>query len=348
MMPPSIFVNAALTTRSGSAPAIASAVHGPVRLDPGTGANPVEFFKIQQEVGYKGIQSDPEAITVAYRLDSGASDDTLHAQKIQFQTTGTPNLTAGTATPVVFDDGELDEAKIIIAEGQGAAHSPGDAVVYFIRNEATSPAESFRALMLRPGGSALEIGSLTGTVGTYSPREAAMIAVKTLPSNGDITANPGWAGRFQHVFITEFRFLDSAGSKALRHRVFDMSLNAADGACFAPAVDGTTAPCEIDTGQDADATDLRLVTDAETLGAFFIQGGHLWYNEFYGGSWYPRTGEFPGPQLVDNLEPASVAALFLFEGSCSSPETLPGCSIFYTKIIDPGGSERLFARIRNP
>ncbi len=349
---PVLFVNALQTTRTGTAPAIGSSDAGAVLVDSSVTTVLVDFFVLQQEVGYKGIQSNPNAVTVAYKHEVTALQDTLKSKKITFVPGAAPSLTIpGAANAVAFPENTLAAADVIVAEAGSAQAAAGDAALYFIKDAAVAPQESRRAVMLRPGGTELEIGSLVGAVGTYSPREAVGMKIVTVPRNADIANSPGWAGAAQHVFLTEYRYLDSQGSTALRHRVFDMTKAAADGACFSPAVDGSTKPKDIDSGQDTDAQSPEVFASGSVVGAYFMQGGHIWYNEFDGAAWYAASASSTGPQLVDNSNPAPVDTAgyswSVFPNAYVEPRGLAGSAVFFSKILNPGGSDRLFARIRN-
>jgi hypothetical protein len=340
---PTLHAAAVQTTRTGTAPLMTNAVSTAVHVDGATGLYPVDFYTVQQEVAYRGVQSDQNVITVGYRHDAGISTDTFRIRKMTFAAATPPTFTPGTETVIAFPDGTLAEGDVVVAEGGSVGATGGDVMVYFIRDAAFAPAESRRACMIRPGSAtALEIGSLTGTVGTYSPRETVSLVVRTLPPNEDITANPEWAGRSQHVFLTEYRYLDSAGSLALRHRVYDMTTGAPDATAFTPVA--TVSPTDIDVVQDQDAVIVGILTSGETVGLTFEQAGHVWYNEFNGTQWYP----IPGPELVDHLEPALVTRTFLFANPTAlQPGGLLRSAVFFEKTIDAPGSGRLLGRIHD-
>jgi hypothetical protein len=359
--PPSIpmsvvFGNAIQTTRSGSALPFASTTAGALRVDTSTSGAPAMGTLLQQEIGYKGIQSDPNTVSLAYRLDDVSGNDTLRLNKVIFSPGTPPLFNRGTETIVHFPIGTLDLSKVVVAEGGGGTGAAGDAVLYYVKDVATVAPSSFRAIQNR-GGTELTIGSLQGAAGSYEAREAVSVSVITTPANEDITGTPAWTGTQQHVFLTEYRYLDSAGSTALRHRVLDLTAGGTDADNFNPVVDGTAPPADLDTGQDTSVSELRLLADGSRVGAFFVQGGHLWYNEWSGAVWYARTTESPGPQLVDDLNPALVNLVTgppdyynwkLYESSLrGSPPGLFGSQVLYAKVIDPGGSLRLFIRMRN-
>jgi hypothetical protein len=283
------------------------AVSGPFQVDQGTiGSQPVTDFTVQAETGYGGFQSNRNVLTLAWEQASVVGVDTLNYDTVVV-TPGSPPVAAPGGAPgtVDFNPAGLSLPAVTVLDGGGAGGTAGSPILYFVRDARASAPTSVRAYQERPGvATPLELGSLTGpTGGTYHPSEALQIRALTTPRNADVVNHPDWAGRFHHVFITEYRHLDSAGSTALRHRVFDKdSMAVAGGDRFTPAADGATPPSTVDAGFDLSPIWLGTAQDADTVGLFFVQGDHLRYNEFSSAT----SGWMAAPATIDDRWPEPV------------------------------------------
>lgn len=170
-----------------------------------------------------------------------------------------------------------------------------------------------------------------------------------------------------HLFLREQKTAEAAGAgMALRTRVFDTSDNGLPfGDSFFPNAGTTYAdPFDldlplVDPAPSDDAEVVGYAVDADVVGVFFIETGHIWYQEYYAEDndvlslrWVNDTG-VSTPLLVDDdvtAESESDAAISTFELFCAptgSCATLHGATVFFTKLADDGTlNRRLRVRIR--
>lgn len=170
-----------------------------------------------------------------------------------------------------------------------------------------------------------------------------------------------------HLFLREQKTSVAAeAGMALRTRVFDTSDNGLPfGDSFFPNAGATfAAPFDldlplVDPAPSEDAEVVGFAVDGDVVGVFFVETGHIWYQEYH-----PEDGDVLSlrwvndsgvstPLLVDDdvtAESESDAAISTFElfctrtGSCS---TLHGATVFFTKLADDGTlNRRLRVRIR--
>ncbi len=305
---PALWARVLRTTAPGVTPrGLSQDLSIPLRIDSDAGALAVGGFAPPQDLQYMGFQTNPSAYTVAWKQDASGSVDTLRYNSITADLTPeppvTPSLSRGASEgTVTFPDLTLDLASIRVTDGGGGGGSAGAAYIYYVRNAQTGTHESYRAFQLSTStGVETNVGSLMlDPSADYQPREAVRIEVVTTPYNSDVAGSPDWPGSCQHIYLNEYRFLDSAGSKAWRTRRFlKDSTEAIPGDRFIPPASGSAlaaAPDGIDAGVDRDAEPLFLGDYGSGACAFFRQGGNVFYNEFdpQGGSWYACA------TLVDN------------------------------------------------
>ncbi|MHC4601515.1 MAG: hypothetical protein ACYS47_21180, partial [Planctomycetota bacterium] len=339
-----LWMNVIQTPRIASPPALGLAVSGAVRVDQALGGQAVTDFTVQAETGFGGFQSDRDRIGLAWAQSSGAGLDTLRFNTASVTLGSPPAAAIGSEGSVDFNLGTLSIPTVTVLDGGGLGGTPGAPILYYVRDARSSAPTSVRAYQYRSGAGEIEVGSLAGGIGgTYHPREAQQVRALSTPRNDDVVNHPDWAGLAHHVFVTEFRFLDSAGSIALRHRIFDKNSTAIGGADrFTPVADGVTPPATVDTGVDVGPIWLGTAQAGETVGLFFEQGDHVWYNEFDAAS----RSWLANPALVDDRrpEPATFPGLLLpFDRD--DPDDLHGAAVYWRKSFSSTTS-RLFIRAR--
>ncbi|MHC5036881.1 MAG: hypothetical protein ACYTHM_06180 [Planctomycetota bacterium] len=343
----SLWVNVIQTPRDASPAPIASAVSGAVRVDQGGPGGPgVPAFQSQAEVGFGGFQSNRFMVNLAWQEDAAAGIDTLRFSSLTVTPGLPPTVARGSEGNIDFNDGTLVMSTVILADGGGVGGTPGAPILYYIRDARTSLPASLRAYQFRPGVGETEVGTLAGGPGgIYQLCEATQIRLLTTPRITDTVALPDWAGYLHHIFITEFRYLDSQGSQALRYRLYDKtSVATGAGDRFTPVADGVTPPLTLDAGMDQTPMWLGAGVDGDTVGIFFSQGDHIWYNEFSGVS---RTW-LPALALIDDRwpEPAVFPGV-LFPYSTTTANDLHGAAVFWGKNFSGAGLvNRLFIRVR--
>ncbi len=370
------------TTTSGTAPAIGTrtAGTGAVQLDAVTsGANTtgdqVQQFKMQGNVGpgCSGVQSDRFSWHLIWQQDNNPDTlDRLRTRKVTFTpsaTTANPvALTLGTERTEDFNAGELANTQsaaspggwgaVTGADGGGTGGTTGELILYYVRNitaTASTLPPSFRAFQKIGNGTPRQIGSLVG--GTGAARECVDLRVVLTPTSADTTGSPDWAGTGHHIFLSEIRD-DNPGSGAgnevaMRHRFYDINSTASPiENRFIPAVSSSSAPATLDNvGGGTTSFAPAALTDGSggTLGAFWAQGGHLWYQQWHpvSRSWLTRSGLIT-PELVDNHASEAVQGLGI--GIHSLPTdpcaNLRRFILFYLKP-DNAGTNRWHARIRD-
>ncbi len=344
---PALWVNVIQTPRTDTPPDLGDAVTGAYRVDqaPGSGPPVEEDFTVQRELGFGGVQSDRNVVNLAWQQDETGSVDTLRFNSITVTLGSPPSAVRGSEGSVDFNDTGLVMKEVHLMDGGGSGGTPGAPLLYYIRDARSSAPASRRLYQYRSGAGEMEIGSLAGTTaGTWHPRQAwDGLRVITTPRNADVTGRPDDAGRYHHVFVREYRYLDR-GELALRHRRFDKHSTAAWGERFLPPADGATAPAEIDTGVDLTATRLGDAVDGDRVGVFFHQGEHIWYNEFDPG----RAAWRSDPALVDDVFPEAVQLRgLLLPFLKDDPDDLEGTAVYWTKDFSTGTPvHRMFLRLK--
>lgn len=167
-----------------------------------------------------------------------------------------------------------------------------------------------------------------------------------------------------HLFFREQKTSVAAGTgMALRTRAFDTSDNGLTfGNSFTPnAGDSFADPFDldlplIDPAASEDAEVRGITVEEDSVGVFFTETGHIWYQEFHDNGaalgWINDTG-VSTPLLVDDDVTAesesddTIASFELFVTRTGTCSTLHGATVFFTKIADDGTfNERLRVRIR--
>jgi hypothetical protein len=325
-----------------------------LRLDTDATTLAVEGFLLPQDLAWRGIQADPSVFTAVWKQDA-AGADTLRFNTVTADLTpawpSPPTLAAGaTEGTIGFIDGELALSGVTVTDNGGAGGTPGTAALYYVRDAQTGTHASFRAFQYNTATSVeTNIGSLTvDPADDIQPQEAMEIRVVSVPANTDTVGAPGYAGSIQHIFLREYRYHDSAGTAAWRHRsFFKNATSTAPGDRFTPPADGSTAaapPSTVDSLLDRDAQLLYLGTYGESVCAFFRQGGNLFYNEYIvsGARWWDAA------TLVDNEgagEGLPADPVIFGQVRVDAPGSYAGCLVLWTRTL-AGGQTRLFARIR--
>lgn len=379
-----LWTRAIQLTRTGTAPAINTRTSGSgaqqvdaITTGSGTTGDQTQQFKFQAGLGYRsqGFQSNRYAMHLIWHQDNNPDTlDRVRTRQVTFApSSGVGNpaaLTLGTERTQDFNAAELANTGTAASpggfgvvngvDGGGIGGTSGELNLYYVRNitasASTAPA-SFRAFQKIAGGTPREVGSLIG--GTGSSRECAFVFAANTPANGDITGNPDWAGSMQHVLLQEARYDNTAnpgigGNVALRHRVFDKdSTNPTIESRFTPAATSTAPPADLDDPMGLTTTwpiggFQSAFGDGNTVGAIFVQGGEIWYNEFnpLTRTWY-QSGGAPKPELISHdgagfLFPVSVA---VNAPVGTADQDLRRFIVFWSRFV--GSTLRLRARVRD-
>jgi len=218
------------------------------------------------------------------------------------------------------------------------------------------------------GGTPSEISSDGSSFGTNTTSpdffQVEGFQVVCTPCDDDVTRNPGWAGRFVHIFIGELHSNDDP--VVLRHRVWDTQSTAIGlGDQFDPPLDlngsnrSQTPPVRIDGGLPNDVNDLAVVCDGTSIDAYMEIDGHIYYNEWRNNSW--RTdGGLSDPALVDHdttvaitrhpffFEGGDLAQWYVFEPQGRRDCPTRSCTVvaWVKRDLEAFGTETGFARLQ--
>jgi hypothetical protein len=362
----------------GTARSLANSVLGtPVRMNSDytttTNAPVVNEWEFQDLFFRYGHQSDVLRVNVLFTQDPDAAD----TDNLQLRTawmgpvldptgsappalasgagSGSDNLVWENDVDHVFWNGNpLDWAEAVDAGSGGAAH------VYFIGDGDGAPLiegigdDPESRLFHWDGTTTTEIGgdcpgTGAATLGFSNARQVQSYRV----IQGPVAADPGnHPASYHHVLIVEERSAPGTAA-ALRFRRTDTSASAT-GAGYWPPL--SEQPRTIDTGL-AEAVSLGSTTNApplvsgDTLGVFFMQANHLYYNEYsVGGEWYQESGQ-TRPELVDDVLATNLNG-FQWEGTfrvveSGTPDLLSGTLIFFWKMLPGSWQNRIFVRVKN-
>ncbi|GEM_PF-1410027 len=252
--------------------------------------------------------------------------------------------------------GQVMEHAVALDAGSGGIF------VYFIGDGDGTPLdegapfdENESRLFLWDGASAVEIsgdGEDTGVSTLGFPNARQVHDVRVVPTRF-VMGQGAHAASLHHVFISEARGAPGSAT-ALRHRRIDVQAGASGR--FLPLL--TEQPAGVDTGEPGDVMPLNMegppLVRGDDAAVFFLQNGHLYYNEWSDGTWYEADG-LPHPEIVDDCMETEVPGMGTW---CAIPFTFPETGpvdllshtmIFFTKQAFPDPSEpyRLFVRIRN-
>ncbi len=237
----------------------------------------------------------------------------------------------GDGTPLDEDPGDPSESRLFVWDGRMttpvAVEISGDCTDCGISTFGFSNSRQVRAFRVQPTA----FSAYTGAGTENNPPD------------------------YHHVIIIEER--DMPGSwAALRHRCFDLNSTAPQiQQKFFPAL--TQQPFTIDCDSPAESRMLNLWLQGpplnlrdNTLGVYFLQDGHIYYNEYTPGAattWYLENGA-TAPRMVDDESDGDVvwSAVYLvppFE--IGTWDILSGSAVFYVKTI--GSEDMLFVRVRD-
>lgn len=339
----------------------------------------VMSFAWQEGLSYVcGGQSDPDVMNLAW-AHPDTTGDRLFGCRITASRTApaapssVPFLVASSDGPVWAGAPPLNDSGFgfrIIDSGEGG----NVLAIYNLDVDATAGTD------IRVWASRTGRGAGSGPVDSnVDDREAGLQEMRLLgtPAGEEIGLYDAASGEDSehrphgftrvHLFLREQKSTVPTGAGlALRTRVFDTSDNGLPfGDSFFPGAGATfAAPFDldlplIDPAASEDAEVVGFAVDGDVVGVFFVETGHIWYQEYYSEDndvlalrWVNDTG-VSTPLLVDDDvtgESESDSAISTFElfstptGSCS---TLHGAAVFFTKLADDGTlNRRLRVRIR--
>ncbi len=357
-------------------PALGASLSAPVPVNAETDGFDVQNFAWQEGLAYVcGGQSDPDVMNLAWSHPDAAGDrlfsgKVLASREAPVAPAATPTLLAScdsavwALAPAVNDAGQ--EYRIIDSGEGGNVFA-----VYNIDIDATGSSD-IRVHARRTGLAAgsgpvdsnvdfREAGHQNFTlIGTPAGESIGLFDPVSDEDSGD---RPHGFSRI-HLFFREQKTSVAAGTgMALRTRAFDTSDNGLTfGNSFTPnAGDSFADPFDldlplIDPAASEDAEVRGITVEEDSVGVFFTETGHIWYQEFHDNGaalgWINDTG-VSTPLLVDDDVTAesesddTIASFELFVTRTGTCSTLHGATVFFTKIADDGTfNERLRVRIR--
>ncbi|MCE9580899.1 MAG: hypothetical protein K8T20_00125 [Planctomycetes bacterium] len=354
---------------------VSSTLSSPVNAIPDTDGFSINSFAFQDALGYIcGQQSDPDVMNLVVDHPDGVTDrlllsrltaDLLVPVSLGVTTTVLETDDLGTWTPAfnINDDGQ---AYKITDSGEG-----GNVFAVYASDVDSTGGTDIRVFAERTGFSS-GAGPIDSNVTFREANYQAFTFVSTPPgqeigvfdpvSGVDSEERPHGA-RSIHVFFREQKTSESSGNGlALRTRVFDTGDNGLSfGDSFVPNA-GTTYSGAfdldlpfIDPGLSEDAVVRGIAVDGDTVGVWFSETGHIYYQEFNPDSnlgWI-NDGGVSDPLLVDDDTDAEtgsnepVGFFHLFVARTCTCNTLHGATVFYSKTPDDfSTAERLHVRSR--
>ncbi len=325
-----------------------------------------------------GAQSDPDVMNLFFQHSDATGDVVRHARlTADFGATVTPGVAVTTFE--TFEDTEMalsgfdqpGEGRRFAATDAGEG---GEALCAYRKDIDGTAGTDYRAFARRTGSgsAAVEIDSastdrqvvpasirLVGTpagdeIGTYDPA-----------TGEDSAARPhGWT-RIHVLFFESNTSENSGQGYALRTRVYlaDADSSVPMGDRFSPSAGtGFAAPAEIslpfgDPDVNLDAEVRGFGTAGDTVGVWFTEQGHLYYQEYAddrrdeGSSGWIEAEGVADPALVDDDSAVELAQpipkVAIFSPTCTC-DTLHGAIAFWVKVLDPiSGHPRLQVRVRD-
>lgn len=356
-----------VTTRAGDAiPSESSATSAPIAPNADVDGYGVGWLRFQDGLGYVcGAQSDPDVMNLFVEHGSAAYD-----RVICFRLTAdlaVPPVPGVAVFPVTsFEEGEM-AAKFLNRENHNFAAadagSGGDAIAFYRADVDGTAGTDYRLFARRvgPAPATVEIGSAVD--GRQVPDQDFSVVVT--PAGGEIgtfdfasgedSPDRPHAARDVHLLFLEDRFTATPGvGPALRTRVFSGEADpvAPLGDAFAPPVG--QPPFDLDLpgiapGPLQSPVLIGAGRDGGSVGVWFRETGHFFYQEFDPGDRAWRTSEGVGdPALIDDDTPVEAEPQSLFVLHPEGCRSFHGAALFWGKDLDGSGtSYRLQVRIRD-
>ncbi|NUN49379.1 MAG: hypothetical protein HUU15_11185 [Candidatus Brocadiae bacterium] len=333
----------------------------------------VDWFMLQRGLGYLcGAQSDPDVLHVFFE-HSDPSGDVIFDARLVADLEAPIAPSASVSVLATFENMEMGLGSFV----QGGDLSPfsatdaggnGEALCVYRRDIDPSAAVDYRAFarVTGAGSAEVEIDSRDPVrqspgafrlIGTPSGSETGLYD----PATGDDSDDRphGWT-RVDVLFFESNTTETSGHGFALRARAFlaDSESTLPLGDRFAPPAGGGFLPpveLSLPWGDPDLGLDPRLVgtaTAGDTVGVWFTEQGHLYYQESDGdGRWRERDG-VSDPALVDDdtaVEvPAAPSPLPGFFASTCTCDRLRGAMVFWLKELDgASGHARIQVRVRD-
>jgi hypothetical protein len=297
----------------------------------GTGGVQVESTTYTEHTGSYGTYNFPNGtVTTGSELNNAGAFDA-----------GTTSTTAGLGDVVIIYSFNTDNTTSDGDLGHGSAGGGpqvfGDIRLY---------AKTFDGTI---GGTKVELGSGFDQKGAAT----SFTGLSATTANNDIVGYPNYSASYVHIFFNEARESNETTTLALRHRVYEVAARGVTGttidAQFSPSTKTSDfkKPNEIDNHvQDSPNFAEEVYTYGATVGVYFRQDGHYWYNE-WNGAWL-TDGLIITPQLIDNEHATNVNAAWTVTGDFAEACTdLSKAISIWTKADPTDGEFRLHVRVHN-
>lgn len=350
-----------VTTRAGAAlPPLTSATSAPLTPDVDVDGYGVGWLRFQNGLGYVcGAQSDPDVMNLFVEHGSASFD-----RVICFRLTADPAVppVPGAAVFPVdsFEDGEM-AARMLNRENRNFvaadAGSAGDAIAFYrIDVDATSGTD-FRLFTRRvgPAPATVEIGSAVD--GRQVPSQEFRVVVTPAgeeigtfdAASGEDSPERAHPAQDVHLLFLEDRTGPSPGvGPALRTRVFSGTADplSPPGDAFTPPAG--LPPFDLDLpgiapGPLQSPVLIGAGSDGGTVGVWFRETGHFFYQEFDPEERAWRTTEGVGdPALIDDDTPVEAEPLSLFVQRPGGCRSIHGAALFWGKDLDGSGGRTGF------
>jgi hypothetical protein len=330
----------------------------------------VEGYMFQDGLGYIcGAQSDPDRMSLFYNHPDSAAEDVFRT----VLAVDTASMAVAFTTDLFesFEPGDLVWSRVNSERADFNAVDAGfdgEVLAVYRQDVGGAAADDFRVVAERTGSGAgiVEIDSAVAFRQTTPVPGTPILLVGTPPGEeiggfGDPERSHGF--EIVHVLFRETESSETSGlGFALRTRAYVADADDALLDSFVPSASGADfqPPFDLDlTGVDPSAaTDAEVVgvgVSGHTVGLWFTELGHLWYQQYSGGAedgeigWYDVDGA-SDPILVDDDSAKELNAFEGFYAKTCGCETL-GCAVtFWSKSFDSGAggsTVRLQARVRD-